>query len=261
MTIIKSNVYNSSLTLGVFEGALSNNKLTTLNSNVTIMISQRLEQVRLQINQAEHIYNRKPGSVNLLAVSKTKPVEDIIAAYQAGQRHFGENYCQEALTKQKALGAYDITWHFIGPIQSNKTKALATHFDWVHSVDSLKVARRLSEQRPDYLGPLNVCLQVNISDESSKSGIALDSLQLLCEQVAELPGLRLRGVMAIPSPEEDFEKQRLPYSRLYKAVAQLNNPALDTFSFGMSGDLDAAIAEGATLVRVGTALFGARSYD
>lgn len=231
------------------------------DSNVTIMINQRLEQIHLQIKQAESNYQRKPGSVNLLAVSKTKPAEDIVAAYQAGQRHFGENYYQEALKKQQALGAFDITWHFIGPIQSNKTKPLASHFDWVHSVDSLKIAKRLSEQRPDHLAPLNVCLQVNISGEFSKSGIALDELPELCAQVAQLPGLRLRGVMAIPLPEDDFEKQRLPYKSLYNAVIQLANPSLDTFSFGMSGDLEAAIAEGATLVRVGTALFGARAYS
>lgn len=222
------------------------------------MINQRLEQVRSQIKQAEITFHRQAGSVILLAVSKTKPAEDIAAAYQAGQRHFGENYCQEALKKQQLLGAFDITWHFIGPIQSNKTKALATHFDWVHSVDSFKIARRLSEQRPDYLVPLNICLQVNISGESSKSGIALDELPQLCAELEELPGLRLRGVMAIPSPEQDFERQRLPYRTLYKAVKQMANPHLDTFSFGMSDDLEAAIAEGATLVRVGTALFGAR---
>jgi pyridoxal phosphate enzyme (YggS family) len=162
------------------------------------------------------------------------------------------------LQKQRELGAYDITWHFIGPIQSNKTKALAAHFDWVHSVDRLKIAKRLSEQRPDRLPPLNICLQVNISGEDSKSGIIPDELPALCEQIAALPKLRLRGVMAIPSPQDDFELQRKPYKTLYQAVKKLNNPALDTFSYGMSGDLVAAIAEGATIVRIGTALFGAR---
>jgi pyridoxal phosphate enzyme (YggS family) len=222
------------------------------------MISQSLKQIQSQIRQAEQIYNRKPGSVLLLAVSKTKPAKDIAEAYQAGQRHFGENYCQEALQKQQELGAYDITWHFIGPIQSNKTKALATHFDWVHSVDRLKTARRLSEQRPDTLPPLNICLQVNISGEDTKSGVALDELPQVCDQIAELPKLRLRGVMAIPVPQQDFEQQRQPYRLLYQAVEKLNNPALDTFSYGMTGDLVAAIAEGATIVRIGTALFGAR---
>jgi len=222
------------------------------------MIPNRLKNILTQIRQAERTYNRKPGSVLLLAVSKTKPATDIAAAYQAGQRHFGESYCQEALKKQQELGAFDITWHFIGPVQSNKTKALAAHFDWVHSVDSLKIAKRLSEQRPCVLPPLNICLQVNVSGEQSKSGISLSELPQLCEQVAALPNLTLRGVMAIPMPVEDFEAQRLPYKTLYQAVAKLDHLKLDTLSFGMSGDLNAAIAEGSTIVRVGTALFGTR---
>lgn len=224
-------------------------------------IAQRLKQIRAQISDAELACNRQPGSVLLLAVSKTKPSEDIAAAYQSGQRHFGENYLQEALRKQQELGAYDITWHFIGPIQSNKTKPLAAHFDWVHSVDSLKIAERLSAQRPSGLLPLNICLQVNISDEQSKSGITLDELPPLCEQVAKLPNLKLRGVMAIPAPQQDFEQQRQPYKALYQAVAKLGRPELDTFSFGMTGDLKAAIAEGSTIVRIGTALFGERDYS
>lgn len=228
---------------------------------MTTTITDRFKQIRTQISEAEFACNRQPGSVLLLAVSKTKPSEDIAAAYQAGQRHFGENYLQEALRKQQELGAYAITWHFIGPIQSNKTRPLATHFDWVHSVDSLKIARRLSEQRPAHLPPLNICLQVNISDEPSKSGIALAELPQLCEQVAKLPNLKLRGVMAIPAPQDDFEQQRLPYKTLYQAVASLNQPGLDTFSFGMTGDLKAAIAEGSTIVRIGTALFGERDYS
>lgn len=222
------------------------------------MIHSRLKYLLAQIRQAETAYQRKPDSVLLLAVSKTKPARDIAAAYQAGQRHFGESYCQEALKKQRELGAFDITWHFIGPVQSNKTRALAEHFDWVHSVDSLKIAQRLSSQRPAALPPLNICLQVNISGEASKSGIDLDELPGLCGQVAALPNIRLRGVMAIPRAEEDFERQRLPYKILYEAVAKLGNPGLDTYSFGMSGDLNAAIAEGATIVRIGTALFGER---
>jgi len=223
-------------------------------------IAQRLKQIREQISAAERACNRRPGSVLLLAVSKTKPSEDIAAAYQSGQRHFGENYLQEALRKQQELGVYAITWHFIGPIQSNKTKPLATHFDWVHSVDSLKIAKRLSEQRPAHLPPLNICLQVNISDEPSKSGITLAELPELCEQVAQLPNLKLRGVMAIPAPQQDFDLQRQPYRALYQAVAKLDRPELDTFSFGMTGDLKAAIAEGSTIVRIGTALFGERDY-
>jgi len=222
------------------------------------MIRNRLDHIRKQIQQAETAAHRKPGSVLLLAVSKTKPAADIAEAYQAGQRHFGENYVQEALLKQQALGAFDISWHFIGPIQSNKTKAIAAHFAWVHSVDSLKIAQRLSGQRPDALPPLNICLQVNISDETRKSGISLDELPGLCAQVADLPRIRLRGVMAIPAPEDDFEKQCLSYRKLYQAVAKLPQYKLDTFSFGMSGDLTAAIAEGSTIVRIGTALFGIR---
>ena len=222
-------------------------------------IAQRLKQIRTQIHDAEMASQRKPGSVLLLAVSKTKPASDIAAAYQAGQRHFGENYVQEALLKQLQLGAFDITWHFIGPIQSNKTRAIAAHFDWVHSVDNLKIAKRLSEQRPGHLPPVNICLQINISNEDSKSGLALDELPLLIEQVSVLANLKLRGVMTIPAPEDDYERQRQPYRVIYQAVARLGRADLDSFSFGMTGDLTAAIAEGATIVRIGTALFGARS--
>ncbi len=233
-------------------------RITSINNSLNTMIHYKLKHILEQIMQAEVVYNREPGSVLLLAVSKNKSANDISAAYQAGQRHFGESYCQEALKKQQELGAFDITWHFIGPVQSNKTKALASHFAWIHSVHSLKIAKRLSEQRPSILPPLNICLQVNISGEESKSGITLNELPQLCEQVAALPNIKLRGVMAIPMPEEDFELQRLPYKSLYQAIAKLDNPALDTYSFGMSGDLNAAIAEGATIVRIGTALFGIR---
>lgn len=216
------------------------------------------KKVHAQIQLAETNYQRPANSVQLLAVSKTKPAALIACAYQAGQRHFGENYCQEALSKQQALGAFDITWHFIGPIQSNKTKAIASHFDWVHSVDSFKIARRLSEQRPPHLASLNICLQVNVSDEASKSGIHLHELADLCEQVTTLPNIKLRGVMAIPAPSHSFAQQCQPYRTLYQAVKKLNKPELNTFSFGMSDDLNAAIAEGSTLVRIGTALFGMR---
>lgn len=225
---------------------------------MTTSIHHRLEQILRQIRDAETLAQRQPGSVQLLAVSKTKPAADIARAYCAGQRHFGENYVQEALCKQQALGAFDITWHFIGPIQSNKTRLIAGHFAWVHSVDSLKIAQRLSSQRPAGLPPLNICLQVNISAEASKSGIDLDELDALCRQVVGLPNLRLRGVMAIPAPETDYQRQRAPYRMLYQAVSALALPGLDTYSFGMSGDLQAAIAEGATIVRIGSALFGAR---
>ena len=222
-------------------------------------IVDRFQHVRSQIRHAVSIAGRPRDSVELLAVSKTKPASDIAALYRLGQRHFAENYLQEALIKQQQLSAFNITWHFIGPIQSNKTKPIAMHFDWVHSVDRLKIAQRLSEQRPYYLPPLNICLQVNISEEGSKSGVNLDELAALVETVSTLPNLRLRGVMAIPEPESQYAKQRQPYKRLYQAVQQLNRPDLDSYSFGMSGDLKAAIMEGATMVRIGTALFGERA--
>lgn len=224
-------------------------------------IKQNFSLINTQIKQAEIACQRPAGSVQLLAVSKTKIAADIAQAYQLGQRHFGENYLQEALNKQQQLAAFNISWHFIGPIQSNKTRAIATHFHWVHSVDRLKIAQRLSEQRPSHLPPLNICLQVNISDEESKSGLGLANLPELIAQVQQLPNLRLRGVMAIPAPETDYELQRLPYRKIYQAVLALHLPELDTFSFGMTGDLVAAIAEGATIVRVGTALFGSRNYS
>ena len=221
-------------------------------------IAQSITAIRSQIEEYCHECKRNPKNVLLLAVSKTKPASDIATAYQAGLRHFGENYCQEALLKQQKLGAYDITWHFIGPIQSNKTKLIAQYFRWVHSVDSLRIAKRLSEQRPDNLPPLNICLQVNVSGEQSKSGISLEELPALCSAVAALPRLKLRGVMAIPAPQDDYEQQRLPYKILAQAVVNLNRPELDTFSYGMTDDLKAAITEGATIVRIGTALFGSR---
>lgn len=221
-------------------------------------IVSNLKQIHTQIQQAEQFYGREENSVQLLAVSKTKPASMIVSAYQAGQRHFGENYLQEALNKQRELGAYSITWHFIGAIQSNKTKLLATHFDWVHCVDSFKIAQRLSSQRPENLSPLNLCIQVNISDEESKSGISLNDLPDLVKKISDLPNLNLRGVMAIPAPETDFAKQREPFKKLVDVVKALKNEKLTTFSFGMSDDLEAAISEGSTLVRIGTALFGSR---
>ncbi|POZ52271.1 YggS family pyridoxal phosphate-dependent enzyme [Methylovulum psychrotolerans] len=224
------------------------------------MIAQHLANLHRQIRLAEDAYGRRSNTVALLAVSKTQPAAALAAAYQAGQRHFGENYVQEALAKQQQLGAFDMTWHFIGPIQTNKTKLIARHFAWVHSVDSLKIARRLSEQRPATLPPLNICLQVNISTEDSKSGLSLSELSDVYQQIAQLPNLKVRGVMAIPAPETDFAKQRLPYHTLMQAVMALKAADFDTFSFGMSGDVEAAIAEGATVVRIGTALFGARAY-
>lgn len=221
-------------------------------------IKQRLDQLHDRIRQAELAANRPEGSVRLVAVSKTKPASALAEAYRAGQRDFGENYLREALLKQAELGAYAITWHFIGPLQTNKTKAIAGHFDWVHSVDRLKIAQRLNEQRPDHLPPLNVCLQVNISREDSKSGIMLDELADWTSEMQKLPRLCWRGLMAIPEPESEFALQRVPFRKLSDALKNLNLPELDTLSMGMSNDLEAAIAEGSTLVRIGTALFGSR---
>lgn len=206
---------------------------------------------------------RDPHSARLLAVSKTKPASMIREAWQHGQREFGENYVQEALGKQAELADLDsIVWHFIGPLQSNKSREVAEHFDWIHSVDRIRLARRLDSQRPDALRPLNVCIQVNVSNEDSKSGVALDSLAPLAEQIMALPRLQLRGLMAIPAPADTLSAQRQPLAELRKALAQLQSrypdTPLDTLSMGMSSDLEAAILEGATLVRLGTAIFGAR---
>jgi pyridoxal phosphate enzyme (YggS family) len=203
------------------------------------------------------------SSATLLAVSKTKPAEMLREAWQQGQREFGENYLQEALDKQAALEDLDgIVWHFIGPLQSNKTRAVAEQFAWVHSVDRLKIAKRLSEQRPAALPPLNVCLQVNISREASKSGVLPEDALALAQEIAALPGLALRGLMAIPAPAETLEAQRQPLAALRQLLEELQaalpEAPLDTLSMGMSDDLEAAVLEGATLVRLGTAIFGAR---
>ena len=203
--------------------------------------------------------NRVP--VSLLAVSKTKPAEDIISLYQAGQRDFGENYLQEAILKQKKLSNYAISWHFIGPIQSNKTRELARSFSWVHTVDRLKIAQRLQQQRPDHLPALNICLQVNIDQEESKSGLNIDNLDAIIEPILSMNRLRLRGLMAIPKVQTSFEQQREPFKRLAELKDKLNNTfniQLDTLSIGMSADLEAAICEGSTMVRIGTAIFGSR---
>jgi len=207
---------------------------------------------------------RKPGSVKLLAVSKTRPASDLREAHSAGQNAFGENYLQEALEKIDALADLpDLEWHFIGPIQSNKTRQIAEAFHWVHSVDRLKIARRLSEQRPDSLPPLNLCLQVNINEEESKSGCVLAELPDLARECLALPNIRLRGLMAIPDPDQPEADLRASFDRLADALAALSrdNPGsddLDTLSMGMSADLELAIEAGATWVRVGTAVFGAR---
>lgn len=223
-------------------------------------IADRLQAMQDRIHAAEQSANRNTGSVKLLAVSKAHPASAIREAYQAGQRLFGENYLQEALQKQAELHALDIEWHFIGPIQSNKTQPIAQHFAWVHGVDRLKIAERLNAARPDDLPPLNICLQVNVSEESSKSGIATEELALLAAAVIKLPKLRLRGLMAIPAPTHDIELQHQQFRmvrKLYEGLLE-NGYALDTLSIGMSDDFAAAIDEGATIVRIGSAIFGAR---
>lgn len=222
-------------------------------------IAENIATVRQRISDAAHRFGRDPAQIGLLAVSKTKPAEQVREAHAAGLRDFGENYLQEALDKQQALADLALVWHFIGPIQSNKTRPIAEHFDWVHSVDRLKIAERLSAQRPAHLSPLNVCLQVNVSGEASKSGCTPEQLPELAQAVSRLPHLRLRGLMAIPEPVDDPLRQREPFARLRELCDSLGLE-LDTLSMGMSHDLEAAIAEGATWVRIGTALFGARDY-
>ncbi|MBK5009680.1 YggS family pyridoxal phosphate-dependent enzyme [Pseudomonas sp. S60] len=222
-------------------------------------LADNLSTICARITEGAQAAGRDPASVHLLAVSKTKPASAIREVHAAGVRDFGENYLQEALTKQQQLGDLPLIWHFIGPIQSNKTKAIAEHFDWVHSVDRLKIAQRLSEQRPAGLAPLNICLQVNVSGEDSKAGCAPTDLPALAEAIAALPNLQLRGLMAIPEPTEDRTAQEAAFARLRQLQEGLGL-GLDTLSMGMSHDLEAAIAQGATWVRIGTALFGARDY-
>ncbi|WAC46527.1 YggS family pyridoxal phosphate-dependent enzyme [Pseudomonas sp. SL4(2022)] len=220
-------------------------------------IAENIAKVGARIREAAQASQRDYAAVGLLAVSKTKPAAAIREAFAAGVPDFGENYLQEALEKQTELSDLPLTWHFIGPIQSNKTKPIAEHFAWVHSVDRLKIAQRLSDQRPIGMPPLNICLQVNVSGEASKSGCHPDELTALAHAVTQLPNLRLRGLMTIPEPTDDPSEQRAAFARLRELQHDLNL-GLDSLSMGMSHDLEAAIAEGATWVRIGTALFGAR---
>lgn len=208
----------------------------------------------------ERRYDRPPGDVRVLAVSKTKPPEAVRAAAEAGQREFGENHVQDALVKLDALGSLDLIWHFIGPVQSNKTRVVAARFDWVHSIDRAKIATRLNAHRPADLPPLEVCIQVNMSGEDSKSGVDPDQVEELARVVSGLPRLKLRGLMTLPRPCADLEAQRQPFAALRRNLERLNTRGftLDTLSMGMSNDMEAAIAEGATIVRIGTAIFGAR---
>jgi pyridoxal phosphate enzyme (YggS family) len=230
-------------------------------------IAGNLQAVEATIKVACDAASRPRSTVQLLAVSKTFPAEAVLEAAACGQRAFGENYLQEGVDKiaavAKALPDTRLEWHFIGPIQSNKTRPIAAYFDWVHTVERLKIAQRLSEQRPPELGPLNICLQVNISGEASKSGIPPEELPELAQAVAALPNLRLRGLMAIPEPQDDPELQRLPFARLRELAQDIVKSGIfiDTLSMGMSGDMRAAVLEGATIVRVGSAIFGARNYE
>jgi pyridoxal phosphate enzyme (YggS family) len=226
-----------------------------------VQLQYRYGEVLARIARAEHESGRTPGSVQLLAVSKAFSAGAVRSLAGLGQRRFGESYLQEALDKQAALTDLKLVWHFIGPLQSNKTRGVAEHFAWAHSVDRPKIARRLSDQRPRTLPPLNICLQVNLSGETSKSGVTPQGLVALAEEVSRLPGLRLRGLMAIPAPTSDMGAQREAFRRLRNLFEDLSARGLelDTLSMGMSADLEAAIAEGATIVRIGTALFGPRS--
>ena len=223
-------------------------------------IEKNLALINQQIEQAATNYNREINNISLLAVSKRKPASDLRIAYECGQRNFGENFLQEAQAKMKQLADLDIVWHFIGPVQSNKTRALAESFDWVHCVDRVKIAQRLSDQRPESMPPLNICIQVNIDQEKSKSGVAPGDIIALAEAIRDLPKIRLRGLMAIPAQRSDFESQREPFARVKQALQDLQQHGLDcdTLSMGMSHDMQAAIAEGSTLVRIGTAIFGER---
>jgi PLP dependent protein len=227
------------------------------------MMADKLQEVHRRIAGASAAAGRPVESVTLLAVSKTFSASAVREAFEAGERRFGENYVQEGVDKIAALADLrgQVEWHLIGPLQSNKTRVVAEQFDWVHSVDRLKIAQRLSEQRPAHLPPLQLCLQVNISGEASKSGFAASDVIAVARAVAELPGLRLRGLMAIPEPAATFADQCRPHRALHELLVAMlaQGTALDTLSMGMTADLEAAIVEGATIVRVGTALFGGRS--
>ena len=222
-------------------------------------IAGNIAQVEARIRAAALAVQRDVTSIHLLAVSKTKPAGALREAHAAGIRDFGENYLQEARAKQLELADLPLCWHFIGPIQSNKTRDIAEHFAWVHSVDRLKIAQRLSEQRPEDLPPLNICIQVNVSGEASKSGCTPADLPALAAAISALPRVKLRGLMAIPEPTEDRTEQDAAFATV-RTLQESLNMGLDTLSMGMSHDLESAIAQGATWVRIGTALFGARDY-
>jgi len=224
-------------------------------------IAQNIKSIRDLISDAEKKYSRQPGSVQLLAVSKTHPIEDIRTAFAENQLHFGENYLQDALSKIEDNPAHSIEWHFIGPIQSNKTRQIAQNFSWVHTIDRLKIAQRLSEQRSPEQIPLNVCIQVNTSGESSKSGVSIEETLTLAKKISELANIQLRGLMTIPASTDNFDLQRQPFRMLRELKEELQSQGIemDTLSMGMTNDMEAAIAEGSTMVRIGTAIFGQRT--
>ena len=225
-----------------------------------IRVTENLALIKDLLTISAREAERDPQSVKLLAVSKKQPVERVLAAASQGQRDFGENTVQEGLSKIHATAEKGLTWHFIGHLQSNKTRLVAENFDWVHTIDKLKTANRLSRQRPDELGTLNVCIQVNVDDEPGKSGVSIDGLDELATACAELPRIRLRGLMCLPRPRYEFQEQRIPFARLRELAAGLRDSGIDTdtLSMGMSNDYRAAIFEGATIVRIGTAIFGER---
>ena len=226
-------------------------------------IGSRINSVKADIRQIETRHQRIPGDVCLVAVSKTKPIADILAAKAAGQRQFGESYVQEAVEKITTLADKELIWHFIGPIQKNKTRLIAEHFDWVHSIERLVIAERLNAQRPKFLPPIQTCIQVNIDNEASKAGVPIEQVQPLAESLAKLPQLNLRGLMTIPQACNDQDEQRQRFAQLRRQLEQLHQLGLklDTLSMGMSSDLESAIAEGATIVRIGTRIFGKRQFD
>ena len=225
-----------------------------------IGVTENLALISDLLRQAAIEAGRDPSDVCLLAVSKKQPLEKIREAAAAGQRAFGENFVQEGVEKIEALSDLDLAWHFIGHLQSNKTRVVAEYFDWVHTIDKLKTARRLSDQRPQGLPPLNICIQVNVDDESSKSGVAPGALPALAAACTRLPNLRLRGLMCLPAMRSDFEEQRVPFAALRRLAEELRRDGIetDTLSMGMTADFRAAVLEGATIVRIGTALFGER---
>jgi pyridoxal phosphate enzyme (YggS family) len=232
------------------------------DTNPRVQIEENIKAVLTTLRSLEKKYQRKENSVQLVAVSKTKPIEDIIIAHHAGQKHFAESYVQEAIEKIEQNNT-DLTWHFIGPIQKNKSRLIAENFQWVHSIDRLIIAKRLNDQRLPTLNPLQVCIQVNIDNETSKAGVTLDEVEELATQISTLKYITLRGLMAIPKASKDLDTQRKSFAKLRKKLEHLNQHGfeLDVLSMGMSNDVEAAIAEGATIVRVGTAIFGERKVN